>query len=267
MVALNSKKKYSKFKTIFLEKILYFFISIIVFFAFLTNSVLAQENYYTKASNPFVDSLQQISNNTQKINNIKSREVELKSLYKQAFEKYEQLKNKLKTLYTEFNMLQNQPNQVAYLKQEIKNLEYKINNTYSKSKNSKPQKKLTTMVLYRKAKNYYNNKHYNKAIKYFDAFMNKYRNKSSKLYSHALLYKSESYYIIKDYDKCIVDFNKFTLDYPKSKFIPEAILKEGLCFLDIGDVSDGRYLLEKLIKDYPNSIEVRSAKMYLIKTR
>lgn len=267
MVALNTEKKCSKFKTIFLEKILYFFISLIVFFAFWTNSVLAQENYSTKASNPFVDSLQQISNNTQKIHNLKNREVELKSLYKQAFKKYEELKNKLKTLYTEFNMLQNQPNQVAYLKQEIKNLEYKINNTYSKSVNSKPQKKITTMTLYRRAKTFYNDKRYNKAIKYFSTFMQKYKNKSSKLYSHALLYKSETYYITKDYDKGIVGFNKFTLDYPKSKFIPEAILKEGLCFLDIGDISDGRYLLEKLIKDYPNSIEVRPAKMYLNTTR
>ncbi|PMP90348.1 MAG: hypothetical protein C0173_04555 [Desulfurella sp.] len=267
MVALNNEKNRFGHEEILLKKIICIFFSVIASIVFWSHPALAKENNIINAYNPFTDSLQQISVNTQKINNLKTKAAELKLLYQQAFKKYEQLKDRLKNLYAEFKILQNQPNKIAYLKKEIKDLDNKIKKINSKSVIFKSQNKTTTRALYRMAKTFYNDKNYNKAIKYFNAFMRKYKNKTNKLYSHALLYKSESYYIIKSYDKGIVNFNKFILDYPKSKFIPEAILKEGLCFLDIGDKSDGRYLLEKLIKDYPKSVEDRPARMYLNKTK
>ncbi|HJY83065.1 MAG TPA: tetratricopeptide repeat protein, partial [Candidatus Binatia bacterium] len=69
----------------------------------------------------------------------------------------------------------------------------------------------------------------------------------------------ESYFDQKDYNRAILEFND-VLKYRRGDKIPAALLRQAQAFLEIGDRTDARLILQKLINDYPNSEQAKEAK-------
>jgi TolA-binding protein len=48
--------------------------------------------------------------------------------------------------------------------------------------------------------------------------------------------------------------------YPKGNKVPASLLKQGFAFLNLGDKSNSRLILEELIRKYPKSNEAKIAR-------
>lgn len=80
------------------------------------------------------------------------------------------------------------------------------------------------------------------------------------LSDNAQFWLGECYYKEGDYEKAILEYEKVLSRYPKGNKVPAALLKEGLAFLALGDELTGRYLLERLLKEFPSSPEADLAR-------
>ena len=47
--------------------------------------------------------------------------------------------------------------------------------------------------------------------------------------------------------------------YPQGDKVPSALLKQGFAFLELGDRVDAKLLLQKVIKEYPHSLQAEIA--------
>jgi len=102
-----------------------------------------------------------------------------------------------------------------------------------------------------------NDQQYDKAIQQFRNFQRKYPN--SDMADDAQYLIGESYFAQKDYNRAILEFND-VLKYRRGDKIPAALLRQAQAFLEIGDRTDARLILQKLVNDYPNSEQAREAK-------
>lgn len=102
-----------------------------------------------------------------------------------------------------------------------------------------------------------NDQQYDKAIQQFRNFQRKYPN--SDMADDAQYLIGESYFAQKDYNRAILEFND-VLKYRRGDKVPAALLRQAQAFLEIGDRTDARLILQKLINDYPNSEQAREAK-------
>ncbi len=118
-------------------------------------------------------------------------------------------------------------------------------------------------VAFDKALNLFKAKKYDDAILAFKEFKNKY--KTSKFIPDAIFYLAESYYAKGEYDKAIINYDYLVNTYQKSDKVPMATYKEGLAFIKMGDKIDGNYLLQKVLRQYPNSEAAKLARKYLRK--
>lgn len=80
------------------------------------------------------------------------------------------------------------------------------------------------------------------------------------LSDNAQFWLGECYYKEADYERAVLEYEKVLSRYPKGNKVPSALLKEGLAFLALGDELTGRYLLERLIKEFPSSPEADLAR-------
>ncbi len=111
----------------------------------------------------------------------------------------------------------------------------------------------------------FKSKKYDEAIPAFKKFKDDF--KDSKLIPDAIFYIAESYYEKGQYDKAIINYDYLVNTYQKCDKVPMATFEEGLAFIKMGDEIDGNYLLQKVIKQYPNSQAAKLAKEYLKKKR
>ncbi len=102
-----------------------------------------------------------------------------------------------------------------------------------------------------------NDQQYDKAIQQFRNFQRKYPN--SDMADDAQYLIGESYFAQKDYNRAILEFND-VLKYRRGDKVPAALLRQAQAFLEIGDRTDARLILQKLINDFPNSEQAREAK-------
>jgi tol-pal system protein YbgF len=98
---------------------------------------------------------------------------------------------------------------------------------------------------------------YDKAIQQFRSFQRKYAN--SDMADDAQYWIGESYFNQKDYNRAILEFND-VLKYRKGDRVPAALLRQAQAFIEIGDKTDARLILQKLLNDHPNSEQARDAK-------
>jgi tol-pal system protein YbgF len=61
------------------------------------------------------------------------------------------------------------------------------------------------------------------------------------------------------YEAAILAYENVIKKYPKSNKLPDAILKQGLAFLELGDKIDARIILENLVKKYPQTKQAEIA--------
>lgn len=112
--------------------------------------------------------------------------------------------------------------------------------------------------LYRNALNDYAKGEYDLAISGFRNHLEIYPNSS--LAPNARYWLGESYYSRKAYDQAIREFALLVKQHPDNPKVASAMLKQGLAYLEIGDKSKARTVLDNLLKQYPKSQEARRAK-------
>ena len=95
----------------------------------------------------------------------------------------------------------------------------------------------------------------------FEAFLKQYPN--TELSDNAQFWIGETYYQKKDYEKAILEYEKAIVKYPEGDKIPAAIFKQALAFLELGDKTNAKNLLKRLIEKYPISDQAQLAKRKL----
>ena len=95
----------------------------------------------------------------------------------------------------------------------------------------------------------------------FETFLKQYPN--TELSDNAQYWIGETYYLKKDYEKAILEYEKAIVKYPEGDKIPAAIFKQALAFLELGDKTNARNLLKRLIEKYPLSDQAQLAKKKL----
>jgi tol-pal system protein YbgF len=99
------------------------------------------------------------------------------------------------------------------------------------------------------------------ARKKFVAFVKQYPN--TELSGNAQFWIGETYYQKKDFEKAILEYEKAISKYPESSKIPAALFKQALAFLELGDKTNARNLLKKVIGRHPHSEQADMAKKKL----
>ena len=95
----------------------------------------------------------------------------------------------------------------------------------------------------------------------FETFLKQYPN--TELSDNAQFWIGETYYLKKDFEKAILEYEKAIVKYPEGDKIPAALFKQALAFLELGDKTNARNLLKRVIERYPHSEQVEMAKKRL----
>lgn len=131
------------------------------------------------------------------------------------------------------------------------------------------QKKLTELAkaaetpptpegLYQKAQEVFKSGDYPKAREMFGKFLEQYPDNS--LAVNARFWRGETYYAEKNYEQAILEYQQVIKNYPGKEKVPAAMLKQALAFKELGDSKSAKYILKKLVDDYPLTDEAAIAK-------
>ena len=115
--------------------------------------------------------------------------------------------------------------------------------------------------LYKDAYETYQKGDYEAARRKFEAFLKQYPN--TELSDNAQFWIGESYFGKKDYEKAILEYEKAIAKYPEGDKVPAALLKQAFAFLELGDKTNGRNLLKRVMERYPQSEQADMAKRRL----
>jgi TolA-binding protein len=69
----------------------------------------------------------------------------------------------------------------------------------------------------------------------------------------------------KQYEQAILSYQKVIKDYPNGNKVPNAILRQAMAFTEINDKISAKLLLKKVINNYPDTPEAKSAESQLQK--
>ncbi len=115
--------------------------------------------------------------------------------------------------------------------------------------------------LYKDAYETYHRGDLEGARRKFEAFLKQYPN--TELSDNAQFWIGETYYLKKDYERAILEYEKAIVKYPEGDKIPAALFKQALAFLELGDKTNARNLLKRVIEKYPHSEQAELAKKKL----
>jgi tol-pal system protein YbgF len=107
--------------------------------------------------------------------------------------------------------------------------------------------------------------HYERASKGFRQFLVKYP--QSALAGHAQYWIGEANYIGRNYKAALEDFTKVVNNYPSSPKVPDALLKVGFTYHELGDRSRARETLNQVVTRYPNTDTAKKAEERLGKMK
>jgi tol-pal system protein YbgF len=85
------------------------------------------------------------------------------------------------------------------------------------------------------------------------------KNQTHELADDAQFWIGESYFAEKNFERAILAFNKVQVDYANGDKAPDALLKEALAFLSLGDKASARELMGRVVKKYPGSSAAAAA--------
>lgn len=92
---------------------------------------------------------------------------------------------------------------------------------------------------------------YPAAITAWQRFLNAHPN--SRLAGDAQYWLGEAYYVSRDYNAAKEAFINLGLNDPQSARLPDALLKLGYIYGELGDISRAREVLQKLMQVYPST--------------
>jgi tol-pal system protein YbgF len=95
----------------------------------------------------------------------------------------------------------------------------------------------------------------------FEAFLKQYPN--TELSDNAQFWIGETYYLKKDFEKAILEYEKAIAKYPEGDKISVALFQQALAFLELGDKTNARNLLKRVIERYPHSDQAEMARKRL----
>ncbi|MBI1725006.1 MAG: tol-pal system protein YbgF [Candidatus Tectomicrobia bacterium] len=98
---------------------------------------------------------------------------------------------------------------------------------------------------------------YPKARALLSAFIAKFP--THDLADDAQYWLGQTYFEERNYERAILAFNKVQVDYANGDKAPDALLQEGVSFLNLGDRASARELLMRLQQKYPNSEAAKKA--------
>ncbi len=135
--------------------------------------------------------------------------------------------------------------------------------------NATPQKKEATKVtasarekaFYDDAYAVFKRGDYSSARKKFTKFLAAFPQSMFRV--NALFWIAECSYKEKQYEEAIIKYDQIITKYPHNPKTPSALLKQGFSFLMLGDKTDGKIILEKVITDYPDSNQAEIARRKL----
>lgn len=252
----------------------------IVFFVFL---FLICGSFSKAAENPYALDTK-VYKNEEAISTLQKQQADLYLKIDNLLVKYGEIKGRLEDIANRINRLQDSMNRISGVNIAApgsSGTQTKANNgqnvqggsigTHKKSiaqlnsrktqQNYNSEQMVGDEKAYLSAKGIFDNGNYSKAIKSFSEFKNKYS--KSKYIPNAIFYIAQSYYNNKIFDKAIINYDYLINTYPKSSKVIDATLKEGISFIKIGDGTDGKYLLSKVVEQYPKSRQAKIARKYL----
>ena len=80
------------------------------------------------------------------------------------------------------------------------------------------------------------------------------------LAANAQYWIGETHYSEKSYEPAILAYQEVIKSYPKKDKVPAAMLKQAMAFRAINDVKSARYVLKKLIENFPKADESKKAR-------
>jgi tol-pal system protein YbgF len=119
--------------------------------------------------------------------------------------------------------------------------------------------------LYAAAYELFKEAKYDKSREAFEGFLKQFP--GTEFSDNAQFWIAECYYFEKKYEKAIVEYEKVTKNFPEGNKVPNALLKQGLSFLKLGDKASAKLLLQQVIKDYPNTSQARLARANLLQIK
>jgi len=106
----------------------------------------------------------------------------------------------------------------------------------------------------------------------FEPALNKYKEflqkfPRSSLAPDAQFYLGECLYQQKKYEEAILEYQKVIKQYGRSQRVSNALLKQAFSFYNIGDKTSSKLLLQKLVREYPDTYSGGVAKKRLSKMK
>lgn len=112
--------------------------------------------------------------------------------------------------------------------------------------------------LYQQGRDAYKAGDLAKSREAFTAFLEKYP--THELAVNARYWLGETWYGEKNYEQAILEYQKVIKEYPGKEKVPAAMLKQALAFRELGDTKSARFILKKIVEDFPLSEEAGPAK-------
>lgn len=113
-------------------------------------------------------------------------------------------------------------------------------------------------ALYKNAKQTYERKDFAAAREKFKAFLAVYP--EGQLSDNAQFWIGECFYSEKDYEKAIIAYDDVLKKFPKGDKVSSALLKQALCWLELGDKTFAQSLLKRVIREHPRTQQAKIAK-------
>jgi tol-pal system protein YbgF len=77
---------------------------------------------------------------------------------------------------------------------------------------------------------------------------------------NAQFWIGESYYKEENYEEAILAYEEAIKKYPQGNKVPDALLKQALCFRALGDKTSSKIIFQKVIEQYPESPQAEIAR-------
>jgi tol-pal system protein YbgF len=157
------------------------------------------------------------------------------------------------------------------LKKQVENLREEVKLLQASTKVTKEveqaRKKAVqgAVDLYQQALDLIKQKRYKDAKKTLKTYLEKHPH--GKRVANAYFWMGECEYNLQRFEEAILEYQKVISRYTKSNKVPDSLLKQGMAFAKLGDNESAKIVLNKLIKKYPKSPQVRVAEKKLARLK
>jgi tol-pal system protein YbgF len=137
---------------------------------------------------------------------------------------------------------------------ELEQAQLSLIESLKKNQKAPPSDPATT---YEKATKAYKSKDYETSIELFGQIL---KAPKSKFSEESYFLRAEAYHAIQQHKKAILDYSVIREKYPKSKRLPQSLLKIAMCFEALGLKDDAKVFYQELRDQFPNSSEAKALK-------